>query len=213
VLTGLHAVIGILAALNHRAETGQGQRVEVNLLSSMLSGLVNFGGAYALAGEVSHGMGIRHPGISPYEPFDTADRPLVVAAANDNLFGQLCGCLGLADLPTDERFATNRQRVLNRSELAQELGGVLKTESADVWFDRLTAAGVPCGPINDVAQGMELAETLGLEPIVDVAGSAQVANPIRLSKTPVSYRLPPPPMHGGEEEILRWLDDDGNDAT
>lgn len=206
VLTGLHAAVGILAALAHRRTTGAGQLVEVNLMSSMLSGLVNFGGAYAQTGDVAHGMGIRHPGICPYEPFETSDRLLVVAAANDGLFVSLCDCLGLPHLPSDPRFATNRDRVAHRDELVKELATVLATRTADEWFAVLTEAGVPCGPINDVAQGMDLAASLGLAPIVDVAGSAQVAHPVRLSATPADYRLPPPALGADQESLLTWLD-------
>jgi crotonobetainyl-CoA:carnitine CoA-transferase CaiB-like acyl-CoA transferase len=210
VLTGLHAAIGILAALNHRRDTGEGQLVEVNLLSSMLSGLVNFGGAYALTGDVAHGMGIRHPGICPYEPFQARDRLLVVAAANDRLFGALCGALGRAELATDARFATNGDRVTHRDQLAVLLGEVLRTRTADEWFEILTAAGVPCGPINDVSQGMGLAASLGLDPIVDAAGSPQVAHPIRLSRTPAGYPLAPPAHGSHQDQVLAWLDaDDG----
>lgn len=206
VLTGLHAAIGILAALHHRASSGVGQRVELNLLSSMLSGLVNFGGAYALTGNLSHGMGIRHPSICPYEEFQTADRLLIIAAGNDRQFRALCGCLGLGDLADDARFATNSERVAHREGLITRLSRVLAGRTADEWFAVLSAAGVPCGPLNDVGQGMALAERLGLEPIVEVEGSAQVANPLRLSATPVSYRRRPPGLGADGDEILAWLD-------
>ncbi len=206
VLAGLHAAMGILAALHHRSATGQGQLVEVNLMSSMLSGLVNFGGAYALTGDVAHGMGIRHPGICPYEPFETADRRLVIAAANDKLFASLCGCLGLPGLVVDPRFGTNRDRVAHRHELGALLGAVLVTRPADEWFDLLTGVGVPCGPINDVAQGMALADDLGLAPLVDVGGIAQVAHPVRLSATPATYRTPPPGLGADAAGLLAWLD-------
>jgi len=213
VLTGLHAAIGILAALHHRERTGQGQRVELNLMSSMLSGLVNFGGTYALTHEVARGMGIRHPSICPYEQFPTADRLLIIAAGNDRQFKALCDCLGLSHLNDDPRFATNGARVAHREELIAVLGSVLRTGGADEWFAKLTGAGVPCGPINDIAQGMQFAESLGLEPIVDVDGSAQVANPLRLSQTPVSYRYRPPALGADEDEILAWLDGTEEDQT
>jgi crotonobetainyl-CoA:carnitine CoA-transferase CaiB-like acyl-CoA transferase len=206
VLTGLHAAVGILAALHHRERTGEGQRVELNLLSAMLSGLVNFGGAYALTGDVSHGNGIRHPSICPYEPFPTADRLLVISAGNDRQFQALCECLDLVRLADDPRFLTNSARVANREQLIAVLGKALLTRGADEWFATLTGAGVPCGPINDVAQGMRFADSLGLEPIVDVDGSAQVANPLRLSETGVSYRHRPPALGENENEILAWLD-------
>jgi len=212
VLAGLHAAMGILAALHHRQKTGEGQLVEVNLMSSMLSGLVNFGGAYALTGKVARGMGIRHEGICPYEPFATKDRLLVVAAANDGLFRTLCDCLDLPALKTDQRFATNADRVSHRDQLCELLAAVLVQRTAGEWFDVLTEAGVPCGPINDVAQGMHLAGSLGLEPIVDVEGSAQVAHPVRMSRTPASYRYAPPTLGFDQEEILGWLDAEMDDA-
>jgi crotonobetainyl-CoA:carnitine CoA-transferase CaiB-like acyl-CoA transferase len=213
VLAGLHAVVGILAALRHRERTGQGQRVEINLMSSMLSGLVNFGGAYALTGDVAHGMGIQHPSICPYEQFPTADRMLIIAAGNDRQFQALCDCLGLSHLKDDPRFSTNAARVANREQLTAALGIVLRARGAEEWFAALTAAGVPCGPINDVGQGMELAESLGLEPIVDVFGSAQVASPLRLSATPVRYRHAPPELGGDEKEIFAWLDAEEGDES
>jgi len=206
VLAGLHAAVGILAALRHRERTGEGQRVEINLMSSMLSGLVNFGGAYALTGDVAHGMGIQHPSICPYEQFPTADRLLIIAAGNDRQFQALCDCLGLPHLKDDPRFSANAARVANRELLTPTLATALRTRGADEWFATLTAAGVPCGPINDVAQGMHFAESLGLEPIVDVFGSAQIANPLRLSATAVSYRHRPPALGEDEKEILAWLD-------
>jgi crotonobetainyl-CoA:carnitine CoA-transferase CaiB-like acyl-CoA transferase len=206
VITGLHAAIGILAALHHRERTGEGQRVELNLMSSMLSGLVNFGGAYALTGDVAHGTGIQHPSICPYEPFPTADRLLVIAAGNDRQFRALCVCLGLGHLADDPRFVTNGARVGHRQQLVGELSKVLLTRGAEDWFATLTGAGVPCGPINDVAQGMRFAESLGLEPMIDVHGSAQVANPLRLSATGVTYRHRPPALGGDEKEIFAWLD-------
>jgi crotonobetainyl-CoA:carnitine CoA-transferase CaiB-like acyl-CoA transferase len=212
VLTGLHAALGIVAALRHRDMTGTGQRVELNLMSSMISGLVNFGGAYAIAGDVGRAMGIRHPGIAPYEPLATATGPLVVAAANDNLFRRLVACLGHPEIADDPRFATNGARVANRQALTAMLEEHLRTQGAHTWFDRLTAAGVPCGPINDVAQGMALGEALGLEPVVEVAGCPQVANPITFSKTPVSYRTPPPGLGADADELRHWLDEDQHEG-
>ena len=170
-------------------------------------------GAYALTNDVAHGMGIRHPSICPYEQFPTADRLLIIAAGNDRQFRALCECLGLPQLSDDPRFATNSARVAHRDQLIPLLGSVLRTGGADEWFATLTGAGVPCGPINDVAQGMQFAESLGLEPIVDVNGSAQVANPLRLSATPVSYRCRPPALGADEDEILAWLDRPENENT
>ena len=117
VMAGNHAVIGILAALRHRDATGHGQHVEVNLLSSALSGLVNHSSAYVAGGVVPYRMGNAHPSVFPYEPLPTADRDLIIAAANDRLFGKLCDVLGVPEVADDPRFARNRDRTVNRAEL------------------------------------------------------------------------------------------------
>jgi len=192
VITGLHALTGILAALVARQSTGSGQLVEVNLLSSLLSGLVNQAGAYVGAGVVPNAMGNAHPSIAPYEVFETADRPLAVAVGNDGQFRSFASALGVPELADDDRFVTNGSRVAHRDELSALVRARLLTRSADEWFALFTAASVPAGPINTIAEAFELAADLGLEPIVEVAGSRQVANPIRLSDTPPTYRLAPP---------------------
>ncbi|TMR09620.1 CoA transferase [Nonomuraea turkmeniaca] len=219
VITGLHAALGILAALHHRDRTGQGgrvfdgvrtsgggegQRVEVSLLSSLLSALTNHASAYAAAGVVPRAMGNRHPSIVPYEVFETADRPLVIAAGNDRLFQALCETLGRKDLARDDRYATNAGRVAAREGLVADLNAALRERPADEWFELLTAAGVPCGPINDLAAAFALADDLGLEPAVDLDGVGQVANPIRLSATPPAYRRPPPAL-GQDQGWLREI--------
>ena len=192
VITGLHATVGILAALHHRDATGEGQRLEVNLLSSLLSGLVNQSSAYAGAGVVPGILGNAHPSIAPYEVYDTGDRPLVIAVGNDRQFAALAQVLGAPGLADDMRFRTNPDRVANRDALKDELLGLLAAAGADAWQERLTRAGVPCGPINDIAQAFDLAERLGLEPIVDTDGTPTVAHPIRFERTPATYRRPPP---------------------
>ncbi|MBW4719946.1 CaiB/BaiF CoA transferase family protein [Saccharothrix obliqua] len=189
VLTGMHAAVGVLAALRHRDRTGEGQLVEVDLLSVLLSSMVNQSAGYVLTGEVPRFMGNRHPSIAPYEVFPTADGPLVLAVGNDRQFERLCGALGV---PPEDRFATNGQRVANAAALAAILTTRLRTRTAAEWFAVLTPLGVPCGPVNDLAGAFELAESLGLDPTVDVRGVRLVANPIRLSATPAAYRLPPP---------------------
>ncbi|MFD8205236.1 CaiB/BaiF CoA transferase family protein [Streptomyces sp. NPDC059695] len=194
VITGLHAGLGILAALRHRERTGEGQRVEVSLLASLLSALTNQAAAHLGAGVVPRAMGNRHPSIAPYEVFEAHDRPLVLAVGNDRQFRTLCERLGRPELAGDPRFATNTARVAHRDELVEALAGPLGGRTADAWFEELTAAGVPCGPINDLAAAFALADRLGLDPRVpeSAAGPGQVAHPIRLGATPPSYRTAPP---------------------
>lgn len=196
VLTGLHALTGILAALNYRTRTGEGQRVDTNLLSCLLSSLVNQTSGYLGADVVPTIMGNQHPSIAPYQVFDTSDRPIALAVGTDRQFTQLCEALGLSDVAADERFRTNAARVANRDALTARLTAGLSTAGADVWFDRLTALGVPVGPINDIAEAVKFATRLGLEPVVEVPGSSapQVANPVSLSVSPVTYRSGPPTL-------------------
>ncbi|MDP9397696.1 MAG: CoA transferase [Actinomycetota bacterium] len=204
VITGLHASVGILAALRHRERTGQGQHVEVNLLSSLLSALANQASAHLGAGVVPGILGNRHPSIAPYEVFPTADRPLVLAVGNDRQFASLVTILGRPELAADPRFATNAERVSNRDELTAILTDELRRRGADEWFDVLVGASVPAGPINDVAEAFTLAERLGLDPSVELGRPGestrvrQVANPIRLSGTPPRYHKAPPRL--GEED-------------
>jgi crotonobetainyl-CoA:carnitine CoA-transferase CaiB-like acyl-CoA transferase len=192
VVTGLHAAVGILAALRHRQRTGEGQRIEVNLLSSLLSGLVNQSSGYVAGGFVPGIMGNRHPSIAPYESYPTADKPFVIAVGNDRQFAGCMAVLGLSELVDDERFRTNPDRVGHREELFDLMSERLRTRGADAWFADLSAAGVPCGPINDIAGAFALADTLGLDPVRQVAGVPTVANPVTLSRTPARYDRPPP---------------------
>lgn len=200
VLTGLHALAGILAALHHRDRTGEGQRVETNLLSALLSSMVNQASGYLGAGSVPGIMGNRHPSITPYETFATADRPIAVAVGNDKQFAAMADRLGVPEILSDTRFGSNPDRVANRDALCDILGRVFATRGADHWHAVLTEAGVPAGPINDLAEAFAFAERLGLAPAVSVPGTStpQVANPLTLSATPVSYRLAPPRLDGAD---------------
>ncbi|MFC4066692.1 CaiB/BaiF CoA transferase family protein [Actinoplanes subglobosus] len=205
VMAGLHASIGILAALHRRADTGQGQHVEVNLLSSALSGLVNHSSGYVAGGTVPYRMGNAHPSLFPYEPLPVKDGELIVIAGNDGQFRKLCQVLGLDGLPEDPRFGRNQDRTANREELRPILVERLLTRTRDEWFRDLMAAGVPCAPINTIDGGVALAEELGLNPVVTVGGVPGVRNPITFSQTPARYELPPPGLDEHGEEIRRWL--------
>ncbi|MFL6117995.1 CaiB/BaiF CoA transferase family protein [Actinophytocola sp.] len=202
VLTGLHAAVGILAALRERETSGEGQLVEVNLLSCLLSSMVNQSAGYAMAGVVPGILGNRHPSIAPYEVFDTADRPMALAVGNDRQFANLCTAL---DLAADPRFATNADRVAHRDELAALLSERFVTRTAAAWFELLTPLGVPCGPVHDLAGAFELASGLGLRPTVPLAGLDVVANPIGLSRTPPEYRRRPPALGEHTAEITEEL--------
>ena len=141
VLAGLHAAVGILAALRHRDATGEGQLVEVNLLTSLLSGMVNQSAGYTLAGAVPRRLGNRHPSIAPYEVYPTADRPIVIAVGNDRQFRQLCTVLDALWLSEDDRFRDNRRRVANVDLLGSEIAERLARHPAAYWIDLLTSGG------------------------------------------------------------------------
>ena len=192
VITGLHATVGILAALAERSRSGLGQQVDVNLLSSLLSGMVNQSSGYVGAGFVPQIMGNRHPSIAPYESYPTADTPIVIAVGNDRQFRTCAGVLGRPEWAEDPRFLTNPQRVHHRGELYDEMCAQLRERGAEEWFTALTEAGVPAGPIHDIAGAFAMADRLGLAPIAHVEGEPTVANPITLSRTPASYRKAPP---------------------
>lgn len=205
VMAGLHANIGILAALHRRAETGRGQHVEVNLLSSALSGLVNHSSGYVAGGTVPFRMGNAHPSLFPYEPLPTADGELIVIAGNDGQFRKLCQVLGLTELPDDPRFGRNQDRTANREELRPILLERLATRTKDEWFRDLIAAGVPCAPINTIDGGVAFAEELGLDPVVTTGGIPGIRNPITFSDSQARYELPPPGLDEHGEEIRKWL--------
>lgn len=209
VMAGNHAVIGILGALHHRDRTGEGQHVEVNLLSSALTGLVNHSSAWVAGGVVPTRMGNAHPSVFPYEPFPTADHDLIVIAANDRQFQRLCGALGIPEVAEDERFLHNGDRTANRDQLRPLLEEQLAKRGAQEWFDVLMEAGVPSGPINTIDDGFAAAERFGLDPVVEVgAGDRAVPttrHPIRFSGTPVDYALPPPELDEHGDELRKWL--------
>ncbi|MDP1876493.1 MAG: CoA transferase [Actinomycetota bacterium] len=209
VLTGLHATVGILAALRHREATGIGQHLEVTLLGALQSSLVNQASAFVGAGVVPGRLGNAHPSIAPYEVLAARDRSMVLAVGNDGQFARLAEVIGLPEIAADPQFATNSARVRNRMALRALLDARLGERDADAWQADLTAVGVPCGPINDVAQGFALAERLGLEPVVTLVDGhrrvRQVANPVRFSATPIAYRGAPPGIGEDRAEVLAML--------
>jgi crotonobetainyl-CoA:carnitine CoA-transferase CaiB-like acyl-CoA transferase len=211
IISGLHTAIGILAALNHRTATGEGQRVEASLLASAMSGLVNQAGAYVAGGVVPFRMGNAHPSLFPYEPLPTADGELVVTAGNDAQFRKLCEVLGAPELGTDSRFSSNDKRTANRGELKPLLVARLAERTSADWFTAMVAAGVPCAPINTIDQGVAFATELGLEPVV-LAGTGAAAmpvtrHPVTFSRTPPRYDLPPPRLDEHGAELRAWLAD------
>jgi crotonobetainyl-CoA:carnitine CoA-transferase CaiB-like acyl-CoA transferase len=199
VICGLFASTGILAALRHRERTGEGQRVELSLLSCLLAALVNQGSAYTLAGEVAGRLGNAHRSIAPYDLLRAGDGELVVAVGTDEQFRALTDVLGCPELADEEAFASNAARVGSRDRLRDELEARLGERTAADWVSALSAAGVPAGQVNDIAGAFALAQRLGLDPIVEIprtggAAARLTRNPIGLSATPAAYHTAPPEL-------------------
>jgi crotonobetainyl-CoA:carnitine CoA-transferase CaiB-like acyl-CoA transferase len=199
VICGLFACVGILAALRHRERTGEGQRVEVDLLSSLLAALVNQGSAYTLAGRVATRMGNAHPSIAPYELLALGEERMVLAVGNDRQFAALAQAIGAPELAHEPLFATNSQRVTNRELLRETLQQRMTGKPVTEWVSQLLVRGVPAGEVNDIEAAFALAQRLGLAPVIEAPrpdGSVArlTRNPIKLSATPVSYRSAPPQM-------------------
>ena len=210
IITGMYASIAVCAALAHRAETGVGQHLDLALLDSQIALLAYQNTNYFATGVPPKRIGNLHPNIVPYQPFRTKDGEVIVACGNDNLYRKLCEAAGCGGLATDPRFATNGKRVENRAELTRLLQEVFSKRTTKEWVDVLEAAGVPNGPINNVAQVFEepqvKARAIRRELDHPVAGKLPtVASPMRFSATPVEYRLAPPVLGQHTDEVLKGL--------
>lgn len=207
IMTGMQATVGILAALNHRNSTGEGQHIEVNLMLTALAAMANHSSTYIAGGEVPFRMGNSHPSLFPYEPLPAKDGEIIIVAANDAQFGKLCKVLNLEHLLEDERFLETRDRNVNRAELREFLVEALSKKTIQEWFKLLTDEGVACGPINTIQGGVELAKELGLDPVVEVGERKipMIRNAISFSKTPAQYRISPPELGQDSEAIKDWL--------
>src|SRR3954454_24771355 len=207
LICGLHATIGVLAALNARAADpdGRGQRIEATLMLAALAALLNQGSAHQLAGDVPGRLGNRHPSIAPYATYRAADEDFVVAVANDALFARLCAAIGRPELANDERFSTNPARREHIDALEADLEAAFAARPAREWVALLGEAGVPAGPINDVAAAFAMAAEAGLEPIAEVDGLRLLAPAMRLSRTPARVERPPPALGEHDAELRAWL--------
>ncbi|MDZ7858094.1 CaiB/BaiF CoA-transferase family protein [Sphaerotilus sp.] len=211
VMTGLHATIGILAALQHRERTGEGQHIDLALLDVQVAALANQAGNHLISGRVPGRMGNAHPNIVPYQDFPTADGDMILAIGNDGQFARFCEVAGHAEWATDMRFSTNAARVANRTVLIPLLRQATVVRTTREWVAALESRAVPCGPINRIdevfADPQVVARGLRVALPHPVAGTVPgVANPIRLSATPVVYRSAPPVLGAHTGEVLAdWL--------
>lgn len=210
ILTGLYATIGVLAALNAREQSGAGQYIDVALLDVQVACLANQAMNYLATGTPPKRLGNAHPNIVPYQDFPSADGDFILAVGNDGQFRKFCEVAGLTALADDPRFSSNKARVAHRAELIPLLRQATVFKTTAEWVALLEEAGVPCGPINDLAQvfadpqvqarGLRLDLSNGLG-----SRTPQVASPLRLSGTPVQYRSAPPLLGEHSDELLQRL--------
>jgi crotonobetainyl-CoA:carnitine CoA-transferase CaiB-like acyl-CoA transferase len=215
LFTGLYASNAILAALAYRERSGTGQHIDLALLDVQVACMANQGMNFLYGGRSPGRLGNAHPNVVPYQDFPTADGDVIIAVGNDGQFARLCTAIGRPALATDERFATNLTRIAHRVELIRLLRECTLTRSTDEWGAALEAAEVPCGPINDLARVFEDAQVIARGMKIEVehatAGAIPlVANPIRMSASPVAYRRAPPTLGQHTREVL--ADELGCDA-
>ena len=190
VIAGLHASTGILAALRARDEQGIGQLIEIDLFSSALSALTNQSSAYVAGGVDPKRLGNHHPSIVPYGIFTAKDRSIAIAIGNDRQFSKFAELLEI----NDSKYSENSERVKHRNPLIDLINDKLQSKSASEWIDLFRKNQIPAGPINTIPEAFIFAESIGLKPIVDIAGAKSVVNPIKLSATPAEYRKAPPTL-------------------
>ena len=208
VLTGLYAANAIQAALIHQRETGQGQHIDMALLDVQVATLANQAMNYLATGNSPGRLGNAHPNIVPYQAFQTGDGYIILAVGNDAQFERFCDLAGVPELADDERFRSNRNRVGHRDELVPRVAGIMMTKTSADWLEQLNARGIPCGPINDIEQVFAdpQVQHRGLQLELDhpAAGKvASVANPIKLSETPIEYDRSPPLLGQHSDEVLQ----------
>jgi len=210
VLTGLHAVAGILAAVAWRERSGEGQHIDLSLLDVQVSCLANQALNYLVTRQSPQRLGNAHPSIVPYQAFPTADGDMILAVGNDSQFASFCAVAGHPEWAADSRYATNAARVQNRTQLVPLLRQATVMRTTSEWIGLLERANVPCGPINTLEQVFAdphvMARGMSVELHHPVTGtSPAVASPLRLSKTPVQYRNAAPALGADTDEVLRSL--------
>ena len=212
LMSGQYCVIGILAALLHRKETGEGQHIDIGLLDVGVASMANIGSAYLGAGVVSKRNGGVHPSVSPSQVFECSDGYVIVAAANDVQFRKLCEAAGRPEIATDERFATNSARVRNRAQVTPLLDAIFRDRPVADWTEALAKAGVSCGPIYSMDQVFDDPQVISRGMVVEVpyapAGTLKMtASPIRMSATPVAHGVSPPLLGEHNREVLLPIPD------
>ena len=210
LMTGMYSTVGIVSALHERHASGRGQHIDMALLDTQVAWLANQNANYLIGGEVPKRMGNAHPNVMPYQTFRTEDGDIIIATGNDGQFQRLCVAAGLPEAATDPRYASNALRIANREACTAVLATALKQKSTAAWVTLFETVGVPCGPINrldEVYRDPQVQHRgMKIDVLHPVAGSVPlVANPIRFSRTPIAYHMPPPLVGEHVEAVLRGV--------
>jgi formyl-CoA transferase len=205
LFTGMYTAVAVLAALFRREKSGEGAHIDMALLDTQLAVLANQASNFLVSGEDPPRQGNTHPNIVPYQPFEAADRPLVIAVGNDRQFARLAELAAHPEWASDPRFATNSARVANRDEIVGMVAEAIRTQPADYWFDRLEAAGIPAGPINRISEAIADVQAQHRHMVRTIAGVPMVGSPVRIDGERSDSDLPPPALGEHTDEILKQL--------
>lgn len=200
IVTGLYSGNAILAALYHREKTGEGQYIDMALLDCLLAIQSNQNSNYLIGDKAPTRLGNAHPNIVPYQAFKAAaGQYIIIAVGNNSQFERLCDVLGKSEWATDDRYSTNKARVIHREELVSQIAEIIHTRCSEEWLEEMERHGIPCGPVNDIAQAFSSPQVVQRKMVQNLTREdgtviPTVANPIKFSKTPIQYKKAPPPL-------------------
>jgi formyl-CoA transferase len=205
LFTGMYTAVAVLAALFRREKSGEGAHIDMALLDTQLAVLANQASNFLVSGEDPPRQGNTHPNIVPYQPFEAADRPLVIAVGNDRQFARLAELAAHPEWASDPRFATNSARVANRDEIVGMVAEAIRAQPAAYWFDRLEVAGIPAGAINRISEAIADVQAQHRHMVRTIAGVPMVGSPVRIDGERSDSDLPPPALGEHTDEILKQL--------
>ena len=207
LFTGLYTCVAILSALYARERTGAGTHIDMALFDTQLAMLANQASNALISGKDPPRQGNTHPNIVPYQPFDAADQPIIIAVGNDRQFARLARICGHPEWTSDERFASNALRVANRDEMVRLVSAAIRTKPAADWLEQLEAAGIPAGPINRITQALGDIQAQHRGMVRTIAGTRLVGSPVRMEGERADSELPPPALGEHTDEIVERLID------
>jgi formyl-CoA transferase len=205
LFTGLYTAVAILAALYRREKSGEGAHVDMALFDTQLAMLANQASNALVSGKDPPRQGNTHPNLVPYQPFDAADQPIIIAIGNDRQFARLAEICGHPEWTADDRFRTNEARVANRETMVSLVGAAIRLKSAAEWLDQLESAGIPAGPINRVTQALNDVQAVHRAMVRNIAGMPLVGSPMRLDGERADSALPPPALGEHTDDVLAAL--------